>query len=114
MKYVANENGTFTKVFDNAEFGGRVYGGDKDALRHLHMTFSTPLKQRGILDGDQIENREYNFRYVIPRAEDRNGNNSLYGDRLRGKIMQCELRSDSNDYDFSLQFIKTKYRISWS
>ena len=114
LKYVANENGTFTKVFDNAEFGGRVYGGDKDALRHLHMTFSTPLKQRGILDGDQIENREYNFRYVIPRAEDRNGNNSLYGDRLRGKIMQCELRSDSNDYDFSLQFIKTKYRISWS
>lgn len=114
LKYVANENGTFTKVFDNAEFGGRVYGGDKDALKHLHMTFSTPLKQRGILDGDQIENREYNFRYVIPRAEDRNGNNSLYGDRLRGKIMQCELRSDSNDYDFSLQFIKTKYRISWS
>lgn len=114
LKYIANENGTFTKVFDNAEFGGRVYGGDKDALKHLHMTFSTPLKQRGILDGDQIENREYNFRYVIPRAEDRNGNNSLYGDRLRGKIMQCELRSDSNDYDFSLQFIKTKYRISWS
>ena len=114
LKWVVNDNGTYTKVFDNAEFGGRVYGGDKEALRHLTLRFSTPLKQHSDLSGDNIENREYNFRYVIPRTIDQNNNKPLYGDRLRGKTMQCELESDSNIYDFSLQFIKTKYRISWS
>ena len=113
LKWVENENATYTKVFDNSEFGGRVYGGDKDELKHLSLKFSTPLKQKSNLDGKFIENREYNFRYIIPRAVDMNGNKPLYGDRLRGKTMQCELESDSNVYDFSLQFIKTKYRISW-
>ena len=113
LKWVENENATYTKVFDNSEFGGRVYGGDKYELKHLSLKFSTPLKQKSNLDGKFIENREYNFRYIIPRAVDTNGNKPLYGDRLRGKTMQCELESDSNVYDFSLQFIKTKYRISW-
>ena len=114
LKHVVNHAGQYTKVFDNAEFAGRVYGGDKHEngsydLSPLKLKFSTPLKQNGELEGNQIENREYNFRYVIPR-----NNGSEYGDRLRGKTMQCELESTNNSYDFSLQFIKTKFRISWS
>ena len=114
LKYVVNDSGIYTKVFDNAEFGGRVYGGSKDQLEHLMLKFSTPLKQKSYLSGKFIENREYNFRYIIPRAVDEDGKKPLYGDRLRGKTMQCELESDSNSYDFSLQFIINKYRISWS
>lgn len=114
LKYVVNDSGIYTKVFDNAEFGGRIYGGSKDQLEHLTLKFSTPLKQKSYLNGKFIENREYNFRYIIPRAVDENGKKPLYGDRLRGKTMQCELESDSNSYDFSLQFIINKYRISWS
>lgn len=116
LKHIVNHAGQYTKVFDNAEFAGRVYGGDKnsnpnkDAFEPLTLRFTTPLKQEGILKGkNNIENREYNFRYVIPRND-----NAEYGDRLRGKTMQCELESKSNSYDFSLQFIKTKFRISWS
>ena len=67
-----------------------------------------------MLAGSFIENREYNFRYVVPRAINENGYEAAYGDRLRGKTMQCELQSNSNSYDFSLQFIIDKYRISWS
>lgn len=111
IKHVVNHNGVYTKVFDNAEFAGRVYGGDD--LSPLKLTFSTPLKQRGSLPGSQIQNREYNFKYIIPRNEE-NGEQPLYGGRLRGKTMQCELESSSNSYDFSLQYIKTKFRISWS
>ena len=114
LKYVSNDNALYTKVFDNAEFGGRVYGGERDGLNHLLLKFSTPLKQRGMLAGSFIENREYNFRYIVPRAINENGYEAAYGDRLRGKTMQCELQSNSNSYDFSLQFIIDKYRISWS
>lgn len=116
LKHVVNHAGQYTKVFDNAEFAGRVYGGDKssnpnkNAFEQLTFRFTTPLKQEATLKGkDNVENREYNFRYIIPRND-----NAEYGDRLRGKTMQCELESKNNSYDFSLQYIKTKFRISWS
>ena len=107
LKYVVNSNSLYTKVFDNSEFGGRLYGGDD--LNDITFKFNTPLKQHGELSGGDINNREYNFTFAIPR----NGN-AEYGDRLRGKTMQVELSSKSNDYDFSLQYIATKYRISWT
>lgn len=114
--WVVNSNSTYNKVFDNQEFAGRIYGGGDQRtyinnvpLHNITIDFKTPLKQHASLLGDKIDNTEYNFRYAIPRHE-----NALYGDRLRGKTMQCELKSSSNDYDFSLQWIKTKYRISWS
>jgi len=106
LKYIVNANALYTKVFDNGEFGGRVYGGSTDKertyeninpLSYIHMTFSTPLKQKGELSGENIDNSEYNFRYSIPRHND-----SSWGDRLRGKTMQVEMESTSNSYDFSL------------
>lgn len=106
LKYIVNANALYTKVFDNGEFGGRVYGGSTEdkrtyeninPLSYIAMTFSTPLKQRGVLTGDKIDNREYNFRYAVPRNED-----AEYGDRMRGKTMQVEMESVSNSYDFSL------------
>lgn len=118
LKYIVNANALYTKVFDNGEFGGRVYGGSTDKertyqnvnpLSYIQMTFSTPLKQEGQLSGENIDNSEYNFRYAIPRHND-----SPWGDRLRGKTMQVEMESVSNSYDFSLQFLSTKYRISWA
>lgn len=105
--YVVNQNAQYPKVFDIATFGGRFYGGDD--LSNIKFDFYTPLKQHGYADGSQITNREYDFRLAIPRNDD-----SSYGDRLRGKTMQCELSSDSNSTDFSLQYIITKYRMSWS
>ena len=108
LRYVTNNNSTYTKVFDITTFGGRFYGGDD--LSNLTFTFDTPLKQHSQGSGnDLITNREYDFRLDIPR-----NNNSSYGDRMRGKTMQCELKSSSNSTDFSLQYIITKYRMSWS
>jgi hypothetical protein len=79
-------------------------------MNNITFTFDTPLKQHSTGTGsDLITNREYDFRLAIPR-----NNNSSYGDRMRGKTMQCELKSSSNSNDFSLQYIITKFRMSWS
>ena len=89
LKYVVNANSVYTKVFDNAEIAGRLYGGgdvrtylNANPLNKLSFTFKTPLKQTGTITGDKIDNTEYNFRFAIPRDA-----NAQYGGRLRGKTM---------------------------
>ena len=110
IQYVVNKESSYNKVFDISTFGGRFYGGDKRGVDKLTFTFKTPLKQSSSGTGSKfITNREYDFRLDIPRNA-----NSSYGDRMRGKTMQCELKSSSNSTDFSLQYIITKYRMSWS
>ena len=109
VQYVVNNQNIYVKVFDISTFGGRFYGGD-EGVNNLTFTFKTPLKQHSTGTGlSLITNREYDFRLDIPR-----NNDSSYGDRMRGKTMQCELKSNSNSTDFSLQYIVTKYRMSWS
>jgi len=107
------------KVFDIQTFGGRFYGGDD--ISDLQFKYNTPLKQESSCTGTSVTNREYDFRLDIPRNKVlRNGQiTSLdvtkeWGNRLRGKTMRCELKSTSNSSDFSLQYIITKYRMSWS
>lgn len=109
LKYIVNKLPVYNKVFDNVVLSGRLYGGDD--LSNIKFTFATPLKQNSeiTLSQQKLTNREYDFRFAVPR-----NNGSLYGDRMRGKTMQCELISDNTSSDFSLQFITTKYRISWT
>ena len=127
VKFVVNNASDITKTFDIQTFGGRFYGGgDDDSLHERNTTdlaplkfiYTTPLKQKGIANGNEaVVNQEYDFRLTIPRAgQDDNGNwkTADWGDRLRGKIMQVEISSSSNDSDFSLHYVTTKYRISWN
>lgn len=107
LQYVVNTEATMPKVFDVQTFGGRFYGGDN--ISDLQFKYNTPLKQQSNCTGTSVTNREYDFRLDIPR-----NNNDAYGGRMRGKTMQCELKSTSNSSDFSLQYIITKYRMSWS
>lgn len=107
IQYVVNSQNMFPKVFDIQTFGGRFYGGDD--LHNLQFDYKTPLKQHSECTGTAVTNREYDFRLDIPR-----NNNDSYGGRMRGKTMQCELSSTDNSTDFSIQYITTKYRMSWS
>lgn len=106
VQYVVNAKPEFVKTFDNAEFAGRFYEGN---VTPLNISFSTPLKQEGSISGKDITSREYSFRYAVPR----NGG-SVYGDRMKGKFMNCELTSSSASLDFSLQYILNTFRISCS
>lgn len=115
LKYIVNNNPQYNKVYDIQTIGGTLYDGDN--LTNISMQYTTPLKQIGKCDGTVITNREYDFRLNVPRAGKLVSDIwtvNEYGDRLRGKTMQCELWSSSNSTDFSLQYITTKYRMSWS
>ena len=117
LKYVVNKHSDTVKVYDNVEFAGVIPNSDtwnensdsaSTLANDIKFDFATPLKQYGHIDGTKITNRQLDFKFAIPRAGD-----SEYGDRMRGKTMQCEMKSDSNSLNFSLQYILTKYRISW-
>lgn len=112
IKMVVNASSDFNKVFDIQTFGGRLYGGED--LNAIIFKYNTPLKQVGITNGNSITNREYDFRLTIPRNGETIENKVEWGDRLRGKTMQYEISSTSSGDDFSLQYITTKYRMSWT
>ena len=110
LKYIVNKDPIYNKVFDVQTFGGRFYGGDDEDLVNLNFDYKTPLKQHSRAEhGEGITNREYDYRLAIPR-----NNDDLYGGRMRGKTMECEITSDSNNKDFSIQYVTTKYRMSWT
>lgn len=120
IKYVVNKNASQTKVYDNGEISGKLVMGNGD----IQMTFDSALGQHATIDDSRLRDvdysgnlytsafsvREDNIRFAVPR----NNNSQEYGDRLRGRHMTCSLSSSSNKLDFSIQYITTKYRISWS
>lgn len=107
LKFVVNKDPIYNKVFDLQTFGGDFYSGD---ITKLTFAYNTPLGQSSTTSGTYpITKRECDYRLAIPRDDNRS-----YGGRMRGKTMECELTSSSNDYDFSIQYITTKYRMSWT
>lgn len=110
IKYIVNANSTYNKVFDNQTFGGRFYGGE-DSSKNIRFTYRTPLKQMSSATwNDVVNNYEYDYRLAIPR-----NNDDVYGGRMRGKTMECEITApDNTTMDFSLQYVTTKFRMSWT
>ena len=115
VKYTVNQQPLVTKVFDNQSIvtqedlqGRPVY--DKDdyfSIDHKY-TWKTPMIKSASTLENSITLRENNHRFAIPRA------GGLYGDRIRGKYMVCEITSEKPRYTAAIQFITTKYRLSWS
>lgn len=115
IKYTVNQQPLVTKVFDNQSIVTQedlqsrpVY--DKDdyfSINHKY-TWETPMIKSASTLENSITLRENNHRFAIPRA------GGLYGDRIRGKYMVCEITSEKPRYTAAIQFITTKYRLSWS
>lgn len=131
VRYVVNKEPVYTKAYDIQLVGGRFYGGgfdddlherNNDALEDINLIYKTPLKQEGRSIGTDMTNVEYDYRITVPRAggyETTENDQTVwkvkeYGDRLRGKVMRCEINSDNSNPDFSLQYITTKFRMSWN
>ena len=125
LKFVINPQSLYNNTFDLMQIGGNLYkSSDRSKIDdNLLISFTTPLDQEGRVVQDKegrlpITDREYDYRFAIPRAGRYTGTpprwvTADWGDRLRGKTMECELASNSDDRDFSLQYIITKYRKSW-
>lgn len=113
LTYVINKQSGITKVFDNQEIitTNKPYSDvktDKQLFECLNYSWYTDINKSKSTLEEQITDREGNFRYAIPRA-----NNAKYGDRIRGKYMICEIEGESN-YDISISYILTKFRTSFS
>lgn len=115
VKYTVNQQPLVTKVFDNQSIvtqedlqGRPVYDKDDYFSIYHKYTWETPMIKSASTLEDSITLRENNHRFAIPRA------GGLYGDRIRGKYMVCEITSEKPRYTAAIQFITTKYRLSWS
>lgn len=116
INYIVNPNPLETKVFDNQEIVTVNKPNATNDSKYDINKFTTNYNYTWTTDINKTDesnlnmtNRESNYRYSIPRA-----NHSLYGDRIRGKYMSCEMTSTINDYDTSISYIITKFRKSWS
>ena len=140
VEYTVNKNSQYVKTYDLQEIGGRFYGGGhmenvqdstpvsrygykheriNSELSPLRFEYKTPLKQFAETSGIELSNIEYAYNLTIPRNGEQQTNLSFdkakeWGNRMRGKTMQCKFESMSNDLDFSLQYITTKFRMSWT
>ena len=115
LRYVVNQQPLVTKVFDNQSIVTQedlqsrpVY--DKDDYFSINHKYSwtTPMISSYSTLQNSITVRENNHRFAIPRE------GGLYGGRIRGKYMICEITSKKPRYTAAIQFITTKYRLSWS
>ena len=115
LRYVVNQQPLVTKVFDNQSIVTQedlqsrpVY--DKDDYFSINHKYSwtTPMISSYSTLQNNITVRENNHRFAIPRE------GGLYGGRIRGKYMICEITSKKPRYTAAIQFITTKYRLSWS
>lgn len=125
LRYVVNKNASTVKTYDNIEFGG-FFQDNKNSQPYDNSTdlsFNFKTKKVGrdnyqystsrVSDTAKITDREYDYRMAIPR-EIVDNKESVFGHRMRGKALISEMQSKSNSTDFSLQYITTKFRISWS
>lgn len=106
VKFIVNQNYDKTKVYDNIFF-------KTNELRSISsFNFNSSLGQQSncYLDEDScVTRREDDYKMAIPR----NGSNPQWGERMRGKVLSCEIYGDGTG-NFSLPYIMTKYRISWT
>lgn len=127
LSFVVNNRQQYVKVYNNIQMALNTQF-ETDIKDKFMLVFKTPLNQTSELERENITDRELDYRAAIPRAgkygkdgfvrtkyrEDGNFATAKYGDRMRGKTMEVELYSDSEDFNVSIQYIITKYSISWS
>ena len=122
IKFVVNKDVTNTKVFDNVVFGANfIDNNNVEPTIIKNVQFETKTQETS-LEQDKayinIDNREDNYRFAIPRENIKNSDVQLissqsYPSRMRGKYLICDYTFDCNDNkEFKIPYIKTTYRYS--
>lgn len=119
VEFVVNKDISNTKVFDNVIFSADLLereGYDEPIVKDI--VFKTKTQETSALTINDIELREDNYRFAIPR-EKASGNatqqltSQSYLGRMRGKYLICDYTFDcNNNREFKLPYIKTTYRYS--
>lgn len=114
--FYVNKQYQYNKVFDNITYYGDILNNNKD---YLFFAYSTPSGQFGVSNGNDITDREMEYRMAIPRQQKPNGDKYEWGGRLRGKYLETTISATGPISDtepqpnFSLQYVITKFRISY-
>ena len=120
IKYAINKNPLTVKVFDNQEFvtpqdecniqKSQYIDSESYFSKNHQYTWDTESQHANSTLKNQITLREHNYRYSIPRQNSSN----IYGSRMRGKYLICNIIDYKPRTDVALQYIITKFRTSWT
>ena len=125
IEFVVNKDISNTKVFDNVVFTAELE--ERNDVDNNEQTFDpiikdiifkTKTQETNALTIKDIDLREDNYRFAIPREKVSDGDlhrlasQSGLG-RMRGKYLICNYTFDcNNNREFKLPYIKTTYRYS--
>ncbi len=117
--FVVNKDVSNSKVFDNVSFDAKFIDG-KNANPHVisDITFATKTQKTNPISFQNIDYREDNYRFYIPRESQPDPatqqlTNKSYAGRMRGKYLMCDYTFDCNDgREMKIPYIKTTYRYS--
>lgn len=119
VEFVVNKDISNTKVFDNVVFSAELENRDGfDSPMIKDIVFKTKTQETNALTINDIDLREDNYRFAIPREKaSENATQQLtsqsYLGRMRGKYLICDYTFDcNNNREFKLPYIKTTYRYS--
>lgn len=118
VEFVVNKDAGFTKVFDNVSFDADFINNQNEVPQVIkEITFKTKTQQTEPITANDIENREDNYRFAIPREKQQDDAdiyiNKSYAGRMRGKYLICDYIFDCNNgREMKIPFIKTTYRYS--
>lgn len=107
--FIINEQYNKVKVFDNA-----IIGTSGDTAQSIVIQFEDQYGNRSnYVERKDISNRYFDYRFSIPRTS-----NAKFGDRLKGKSVECCIsKANSNfskgDY-YYIEYFITKFRFIWS
>ena len=107
--FIINEQYNKVKVFDNA-----IIGTSGDTAQSIVIQFEDQDGNRSnYVERKDISNRYFDYRFSIPRTS-----NAKFGDRLKGKSVECCIsKANSNfskeDY-YYIEYFITKFRFIWS
>jgi hypothetical protein len=117
ITFIVNKDISNTKVFDNVVFSADLIDNVDTPAVISSVVFKTKTQETKPINYKNIELREDNYRFAIPRENNENQGSSIanrsYLGRMRGKYLICDCVFDcNNDKEFKIPYVKTTYRYS--
>lgn len=108
IKFIINKDLSYTKSFDNVDFSGTVVTGAFTSAQ-----FKTKTQTSELVTDVDVDLREDNYRFYIPRDSLVINEEFYIPARMKGKYLICEYKFDCGDSkSFDIPYIRTTYRYS--
>ena len=119
IQFIVNKDSINTKVFDNVSFDAYLLDNENQNPTIISdVKFLTKTQKTDSINYTNIENREDNYRFYIPRESQPDPAtqklvNKSYAGRMRGKYLICDYTFDCNNgREMRIPYFKTTDRYS--